>query len=84
MSSTSYPSMGISRTLSSEAIAAALKASPSLSIRTSNLAFKETQAPPPSPVDNDYSPASGSHADHADAVTAADWRRGREEMRVGA
>jgi hypothetical protein len=83
--SSSVPTFTLNRTLSSEAVAAALKASPSLSLRTTNLDFKETQAPPPSPIDFDWSPEhSDSPADHANAVSAAAWRRGREEMRVGA
>jgi hypothetical protein len=87
MSSQAPLHTGISRTLSSEAVAAALKASPSLTIRTTNLDFKETTAPPPSPVDFDWSPAHSVDEEQygaADAVASDDWKRGREEMRVGA
>lgn len=87
MSSQAPNHTGISRTLSSEAVAAALKASPSLTIRTSNLDIKETQAPPPSPVDFDWSPAHSVDEEQygaADTVTSEDWKCGREQMRVAA
>jgi hypothetical protein len=83
----SYPTPRITRTLSSEAVAAALKASPSLSLRTTNLIFTEPCAPPPSPVEFDDSPAysvDGRARSEADSVSAEDWRRGKEEMRVSA
>ena len=87
MSSQAPSHTGISRTLSSEAVAAALKASPSLTIRTTNLDFKETQAPPPSPVDFDWSPAHSVDEEQygaTETVTSDDWKCSREQMRVAA
>jgi hypothetical protein len=62
----------MSRSLSSEAIAAAFKkAGPFLTIQIPNMDFKETMAPPPSPVDFDWSPASteGSPSNESDALS---------------
>jgi len=88
--SSSNPAQAYPRAVSYEDLTKALKASPpvlSLRIDSATLNIEPTPAPPPSPVDYDFSPTSplarGGHSSSSASV-ADDWKRSGNDVSVEA